>query len=158
MPQGSGSLRGFILFMRKILEFRGDYRFLSNFYVEPDGTHVEGEYQAAKCRSAKIAAKFTGLSPREAKILGRSINVREDWDRVKPWVMSMFVRKKFLDHDELAERLLATGDAELVEGNRWGDDFWGVTDRGLGVGRNELGKILMQVRAEIRTKKELKCY
>lgn len=38
------------------------------------------------------------------------------------------------------------GDAELIEGNTWGDRIWGVCD---GVGENRLGKILMRVRAEM---------
>lgn len=47
----------------------------------------------------------------------------------------------------LREKLLATGDAELVEGNTWGDRFWGVCN---GVGQNWLGRLLMQVRDEIK--------
>jgi hypothetical protein len=53
---------------------------------------------------------------------------------------------KFQD-PELKTKLLATGDAELIEGNWWGDVYWGVCN---GEGRNELGKILMQVRDELR--------
>jgi predicted NAD-dependent protein-ADP-ribosyltransferase YbiA (DUF1768 family) len=60
--------------------------------------------------------------------------------------MEELVRRKFAD-PELAEKLLATGDEELVEGNTWNDRFWGVCR---GEGRNELGKILMRVRAELR--------
>uniref|UniRef100_UPI00345E83CD NADAR domain-containing protein n=1 Tax=uncultured Duncaniella sp. TaxID=2768039 RepID=UPI00345E83CD len=47
----------------------------------------------------------------------------------------------------LAEKLIATGDAELVEGNYWHDTVWGVCD---GVGENHLGKILMRVREELK--------
>ncbi len=53
-----------------------------------------------------------------------------------------------LSDNDLAQRLLATGDAELVEGNNWGDRFWGICR---GEGRNELGKILMKVRDELRS-------
>ena len=46
---------------------------------------------------------------------------------------------------------MATGDAELVEGNTWNDTYWGVCN---GVGHNHLGKILMQVRQELQVKKD----
>jgi predicted NAD-dependent protein-ADP-ribosyltransferase YbiA (DUF1768 family) len=42
--------------------------------------------------------------------------------------------------------LKATGDEELVEGNWWNDTFWGVCN---GVGENNLGKLLMKIRAEL---------
>ena len=57
------------------------------------------------------------------------------------------VRAKFDQHPDLAQKLLATGDEELVEGNDWGDIYWGVYK---GHGKNMLGKILMRVRAELR--------
>ena len=57
------------------------------------------------------------------------------------------VRAKFDQHPDLAQKLLATGDEELVEGNDWGDIYWGVYK---GRGNNMLGKILMRVRAELR--------
>jgi N-glycosidase YbiA len=44
-------------------------------------------------------------------------------------------------------RLLATGDADLIEHTE-NDDFWG--DGGDGKGRNELGRILMAVREVLR--------
>jgi len=44
-------------------------------------------------------------------------------------------------------RLLQTGDAKLVLNNKWNDKFWGVCR---GVGENWLGKILMEVRDELR--------
>lgn len=45
-------------------------------------------------------------------------------------------------------KLLATRDRMLIEGNDWGDTFWGMVD---GEGENNLGKILMRVREEIKT-------
>ena len=61
--------------------------------------------------------------------------------------MLRFLRDKFKPGSELAGKLLNTGDAELVEGNHWGDRYWGVCD---GEGQNKLGKLLMQVRGELR--------
>ncbi len=56
------------------------------------------------------------------------------------------VRAKFRVN-VLAEKLLATGDDELVEHNTWDDSFWGTCN---GEGENHLGKILMKVRQELR--------
>lgn len=127
--------------------FTGQYRFLSNFFIEPDGTHVEGEFQAAKCKVPEDAEAIRMLEPGEAKRWGRSVVIRKDWDDIKIGVMHALVLHKFTDHDCLRIRLLRTNDAALIEGNHWGDDFWGVFD---GSGRNELGKILMAVRSVLR--------
>jgi len=62
------------------------------------------------------------------------------------WRLTM--RQKF-KQPELKAKLLATGDAELIEGNHWGDIVWGVCR---GKGENRLGKILMKVREELRWK------
>ena len=55
------------------------------------------------------------------------------------------LRYKFSNPD-LKEKLLATGNEELVEGNWWGDQYWGICD---GIGKNKLGKLLMKVRKEL---------
>lgn len=124
--------------------FNGQYRYLSNFYIEPDGSHVEGEFQAAKC--PQMADRFKGLSPREAKALGRQVRLRPDWDAVKLDIMYQLVFKKFDTHVHLANQLWQTRPALLEEGNTWGDTFWGVCD---GIGHNHLGRILMRVRWEV---------
>ncbi len=61
--------------------------------------------------------------------------------------MRDLVRQKFLKHRDLAEMLFATGSAELIEENSWGDTFWGVCE---GEGENRLGRVLMEVRDELR--------
>lgn len=130
-----------------IFEFRGDYSFLSNFYIEPDGTHVEGEYQAKKCRNAEDVERFKGLSPKEAKKLARHIDIKYNWDDIKLDIMRGLVKQKFMDHASLRAKLLATGYEEIEEGNWWGDHYWGVCG---GWGFNWLGKILMDVREMVR--------
>jgi ribA/ribD-fused uncharacterized protein len=125
----------------------GKYRCFSNFFIEPDGTHVEGEYQASKAVDASTRVKFDGLSPRGAKELGNLIRRRPDWEVVKIPIMRELVRRKFREHPELAKILLSTGEAELVEENKHGDIFWG---RVRGSGANWLGRILMEVRDELR--------
>ena len=74
---------------------------------------------------------------------------RADWEQVKYDIMEQIVRAKFTQNEELREKLHATGNSELIEGNTWGDTCWGV-DLRTGRGRNCLGQILMKVRAELK--------
>ena len=67
--------------------------------------------------------------------------------------MEEIVRDKFFRHKDLAEKLLETGDAELVEGNTWKDIYWGV-DLKSNYGQNKLGKILMKIRSELQGEKD----
>ena len=71
------------------------------------------------------------------------VHIRGDWDKVKVATMHVLVWQKFVDHMDLLEKLLATDNAELIEGNQWGDRFWGVCRE---QGENHLGRILMEVR------------
>lgn len=63
--------------------------------------------------------------------------------------MTLVQRKFSARNPELLRRLLDTGDLTLIEGNHWGDTFWGVDIR-TGKGDNHLGMILMQVREQRR--------
>lgn len=136
-----------------INSFRGEYFFLSNFYeipVEYEGVvyqNNEAAFQAQKCIDKGDRTKFANLSPNEAKKLGRKIPLREDWEQVKVSVMREIVRAKFAQNHDLAQKLIATGNAYLEEGNTWGDRTWGTVN---GSGANHLGKILMEIREEIR--------
>ena len=88
-------------------------------------------------------------SPMIAARMGRSLArpLRPDWEAVKLDVMREAVRAKFAQHPDLTAILLGTGDAELVE-HTAKDSYWG--DGGDGSGQNWLGRILMQVREELR--------
>lgn len=143
--------------MTAIKGFAGPFRYLSNFFIEPDGSHVEGEYQRAKCAEAHQRAWFHELEdsmclsqlkpPAQCKAIGRkAVKLRADWEDVKIDIMLFHVRKKFKDHPTLAMDLTLTGDRYLEETNHWGDTFWGVCG---GKGQNMLGAILMQVRDEL---------
>jgi len=133
-----------------IARFTGSYRFLSNFWparVELYGIEypsVEHAYVAAKTLDASQREHIRQLEkPGDVKRYGRKLVLRPDWNDVRLYIMEDLVRQKFED-PELRKLLLATGDQKLIEGNTWGDRFWGVCD---GVGENHLGRILMRVRA-----------
>lgn len=137
-----------------ILEFSGAHRWMSNFHpsrLAYDGIEyatVEHAYQAAKTLSVDERRAIASLAtPALAKRAGRTVTMRPDWDRVKVGVMKELLALKFQDAD-LRSRLMSTGDRLIVEGNRWGDRFWGQSP--VGTGRNELGKLLMSLRSELR--------
>lgn len=143
------------MIVKKIDCFKDEYFFLSNFYevpVEYDGLKYgssEAAYQAQKCEFPSKRKEFQNLSPSKSKSLGKKVTLREDWDEVKYKVMLEIVRNKFKQNSELKEKLIATGDTYLEEGNWWGDIIWGVCN---GIGKNILGKILMKVRDELKNK------
>jgi ribA/ribD-fused uncharacterized protein len=62
--------------------------------------------------------------------------------------MNELVRAKFNQNSDLKKQLIETGNKLLVEGNNWNDCFWGVTQDKWG--ENWLGRILMDVRNELR--------
>ena len=96
--------------------------------------------------------KFQILSaktPAISKRLGKRVSIRTDWDDIKFDIMTNLVERKFNDHPVLMTKLLDTGNGFLVEGNWWGDTYWGVCD---GIGENNLGKILMSVRERNKEK------
>lgn len=75
------------------------------------------------------------------------MKMREDWEAIKIDVMRYCLQEKFSAGSDLAAKLIATGDCELVEGNTWGDVFWGVCR---GTGENRLGRLLMERREELK--------
>lgn len=140
-----------------ITSFRGEFAFLSNFYaclVEFEGVmypSAEHAFQAAKTLD-KERRRCIALapSPTAAKRMGRRLKLRADWEGVKLDVMETILRDKFSD-DGLAESLKATGTRRLVEGNTWGDKYWGkvMNEHGKLEGGNNLGKLLMKIREEM---------
>lgn len=154
-----------------ITSFRGEYAFLSSFhparivlnawhvaigtdevlnrwdFIGIDAPTLEHAYQAYKASDigwAKVILR--AKTPGEAKRLGRGVKLRSGWDVVKETVMLRLERAKFSQHEDLRQKLRDTGDRMLIEGNGWGDRYWGVCN---GRGKNRKGVILMQVRQEI---------
>lgn len=141
-----------------INEFRGQYYFLSNYYVAPvtyEGLtyqNNEAAFQAAKVTFGR--ERFVRLDPSAAKALGRKVQLRSDWEDVKDKVMYEVCKAKFSQNADLTEKLLATGDKYLEEGTTgWHDNTWGNCncEKCKDIpGENRLGKILMRVREELR--------
>jgi ribA/ribD-fused uncharacterized protein len=131
---------------------------LSNFapfgFAE-DGAYwptVEHYFQAQKFPGAENAPYREKIrkskTPKEAKALGRtrSIAIRPDWEEVKDSIMLAALRKKFATA-KLRDLLLSTRDRPLVEASPF-DYYWGCGRSG--TGKNRLGELLMQTRAELR--------
>ena len=139
-----------------INRFEGVHRFLSNFYgapVEFEGLSypsVEHAFVAAKTlvQSERVHIAHIGTA-REVKAYGQKLKLRPDWEEVKLPIMEELLHKKFA-HDKplLRQALIDTGDQELIEGNWWGDRFWGV-DLKTNQGQNHLGMLLMKIRSEL---------
>lgn len=137
--------------------FFNEYRWLSNFHRSPviynniTYPSVEHAYQIAKIRPCDLYSynipELNKLTCAEIKKYGQLVPIRKDWNRVKIFIMTECIHNKFKD-PILKEKLLNTGDKHLEEKNCWGDRFWGTdTD---GVGQNNLGKILMAERNNIK--------
>lgn len=153
-----------------IKEFKGDYRFLSNFYacnIQIDSEDevvdvfpsVEHGYQAYKAVNDEDFEKIrTAPSAAMSKKLGSSVNRSPEgwkaWDEQKIYIMHILLEAKF-EIPELRAKLLATDGHELVEGNYWNDKFWGFCLK-TNEGENHLGKLLMQIRSDIIQKEKHK--
>lgn len=138
-------------------KFDGEWDFLSNFYEHPvlfKGIlypSSEHAYQAAKAQSEELHEKIRrAKSPGMAKRLGQNVRTSSDWDNRRLPTMRAILDAKFED-PELRGKLMATGEATLIEGNDWGDTFWGVCG---GKGKNHLGNLLMELRGKIVSAKK----
>lgn len=141
-----------------IKEFQGDFRFLSNFEGPPvklDGItypRVENAYQAAKTLDLEQRRQFVSVTAAKAKQLGKQyITLRSDWNTIRLEIMSKLVRQKFLNLQYM-QLLLATNEADLIEGNYWHDNFWGdcYCKKCVNIkGQNELGRLIKSIRDEL---------
>lgn len=143
-----------------INEFTGEYEFLSNYFpctVSYNGyifTSSEAAYQAQKCvHREDIEAIAQMKTADEAKQYAKTMDKRTDWDMIKEKIMYKVVKQKFIQNSSLGQKLLDTENAYLIEGNNWGDQFWGICpvvgDVGID-GLNMLGTILMVIRNELK--------
>jgi len=147
-----------------ITRFTGEYAFLSNFHPSPmkiDGLHyptVEHYFQSMKAKKKQQAKEIRkAATPKEAKRLGARCTMRGDWNYYRLEVMRTALDHKFpgmseKPHDLSTKLVLNTLDYGLIEGNTWGDKFWGMTWNNTKMrweGLNWLGTLLMARRAEL---------
>ncbi len=130
----------------------GEFSNFAPFPVQIDGKcwpTTEHYFQAQKFHGTeREEAIRLAASPSIAAKMGRSRSfpLRRDWEQVKDEIMYWAIMAKFTQYPKLRDLLLETGNAEIVEHTR-NDFYW--ADGGDGHGRNQLGKILMQVRQEL---------
>lgn len=144
-----------------IEDFTGEYAFLSNFAdipaafagtVYPTGEHA---FQAAKSVHPQYREKvLRAPTPSKAKLAGRSVQLRDNWDEIRFSVMAQVVADKFTRDATVGELLLGTGHQVLMESTTWHDNVWGTCVCGRPAcrkpGLNYLGVILMSVRESIK--------
>ena len=166
--------------MKEIKGFDGEYAFLSNFYEHPMAIDVDvyddnmkadmplanmevyfptsehafhafktlDDWRILKQSEVSKFLDFTKYeTPGKAKRAGKSVDMNVAlWNAVRTDVMRFVLKCKF-KNAELRKKLLDTGDAYLEETNTWGDKYWGVCN---GEGDNHLGKLLMEIRDNLR--------
>lgn len=141
----------------KIVNFSGKNKFLSNFFRYPfeynglifkTSEHAY-QYEKALLENEKYSILHAGTAS-ECKILGHKCTMVDNWDNIKFDKMYNILKSKFAV-EKLRTKLLDTGTSMLVEENYWHDNIWGdcickkcITRNGA----NNLGKILMRIRAE----------
>src|SRR5262249_50711082 len=131
----------------------GQFSNFAPFPIDLDGQRwptSEHYFQAQKFEDDAYRQKIRKVSsPMQAARLGRDRKqkLRREWESVKVGVMRRAVLAKFTQHEELRTQLLSTGEARIVEHTE-NDDYWG--DGGDGSGKNMLGRILMEVREQLR--------
>lgn len=143
---------------KNVKGFFKDYRFLSNFHeceIWCDGLlfkSTEAAYQAQKTKERNEQKLFTTMTPKEAKVAGGKVTLREDWSKVKDTIMFELNYQKFSSF-ALKKLLKGTESMYLEETNWWHDTYWGASYSELNpqlmVGQNQLGNILMMIRAII---------
>jgi ribA/ribD-fused uncharacterized protein len=130
----------------------GEFSNFSPHPIELDGSTwptSEHYFQAQKFADLAVRERVRQASgPGDAARLGRRLpGLRADWEEVKEDVMRAALRAKFEQHPRLGRLLLSTGDRDIVEHTR-NDAYW--ADGGDGSGRNRLGVLLMELRAQLR--------
>ena len=139
------------------IAFRGRLAFCSNLY--PKSMFLDGLFFRTR-EHAFHWGKFADWKIKELiRVQEYAVQAKHEAERHKQYVrpdwytgysiewMKRVVLEFFKQHEPFRVKLLGTGDEHLEERNNWGDMFWGTVD---GKGRNELGKILMEVREELR--------
>jgi N-glycosidase YbiA len=138
----------------KFYKTRDPGGFMSNYYKARFYIYgrwwicVEAPYQAKKCvNPADFDAIHQATKANDARNLGQQVEMRPDWNDIRVDVMYECCLAKFLQHKDLRDQLMATGEEELIEDSPY-DSFWGCGPKG--DGKNMLGQVLMRIRNELK--------
>lgn len=133
-----------------------DTRWLSNMYyvsIEYAGIvypSTENFYQAMKYSDNNVRNHISKLKPHEAKAYSREYSITSKVFEDKKLDIMLYAQRQKFKQEPFKSKLLNTGNVLLEEGNWWGDKFWGV-DIKTRQGENNLGKLIMQVRFELKS-------
>lgn len=138
-----------------IYRFRGNYNWLSNFYpvkiklkdiVYPS---VENAYQSMKNNNIYWKHYCRDNSPKDVKIKSKTIKIRKNWDNIKIKCMEFCLIQKY-QQEPFKTLLKKTKNENILEGNDWGDSFWGVDlTVNPNYGENNLGRLIMDIRKKL---------
>ena len=140
----------------KFYSTKDEYGCFSNFSAHPIwiGSHKwptsEHYFQAQKFTNGQDVEDIRlEISPMKAAQIGRDRNrpIFSDWDDRKITVMRRALWAKVLQHDDVYDCLLNTGNARIIEHTK-NDNYW--ADGGDGTGKNMLGILLMEIRTKIQ--------
>jgi len=141
--------------------FKDEFHFLSNFDTTPFVyknelvKSAEHAFQAEKATNDEARRMILdAVHPGQAKKLGRTVVLPYNWDEYKVSHMRDVLKSKF-SVEVLRDKLLATGNEELEEGNYWHDNFWGICRcaKCSGIGENMLGRLLIELRNDLQLPK-----
>lgn len=141
-------------FPEEILQFKGDFDFLSTLYPAAftyDGIPwrcAEAAFQASKSGDPAERLRFSELSPDSVRQKGSRFVPRPGWEAERPDIMRAILREVYAQNPMLRERLLATGSKRLINGTKK-DRYWGF-DLISWEGENRLGRLLTQLRQTLR--------
>ena len=137
--------------------FKGDYAFLANRFPCQftwqglSYKSVEAAFQASKCTDNADRKYYASCSADRAALKGREQTPYDGWEERQLDIMASIQEAKFVQNATLMERLLATGNTVLLNGNNRRETFWGM-DLNSWTGENHLGRIIMNVRQKETTK------
>ena len=143
-----------------IYEFKNENSFLSNFYITPveyNGLiYKSSEHAYMRMKSNEdwwIEYCLNEKSPGKIKRTSNGLLLADNWHDIKANIMYDILICKF-KNTILKEKLLATGNQNLVEGNYHNDLYYGVDLKQTpNIGENMLGRILMSIRNKIKKEK-----
>lgn len=138
-----------------VTAFVNDYEFLSNDYeceipISEDDlvfSNITSALIAKKSNDIGTRRKFTRFSASKARKKESSIPENDNWEENKDNILYDLLKIKFTHNEDLKNKLLDTYPHDLINNVSYPDIYYGVR---FGEGKNVLGKLLMQLRKELR--------